>query len=242
MVDLKRGPTASDNRPYFAQNMFPPGHFAQFVGKGDDITNGIEESGNLFALSSSSVETASVDIRFLEKYYLIGGAASWGGAVAGDWVDMRLKGPATSGTSNPGGGVYDKYALGGGANMFIPNATQTGDWDLNLSEKYNENVDFTKVVPIPAASKNGFFNFDSDTGVVSLNTAQTGSYNLFDFEVTLHAFVRKVPLVGVSQLGFTVPSVKPYLIIPQWKMVLSLNNSTSKDLELSAMFYRGITP
>jgi len=240
VVDLRRAPVGEDNRPYYAPNMFPSGHLTQFTGIYDDVENGVESGGDLIGISSSETEEASQTIRFIRQFYLGGGAAVWKGAVFGDWVSLALFGPATAGTSNEGAGVYDKYPIGAGMNMYIPNATQTGDWDLNLSEKLNENVSFTKVVPIPATAQDGFFNYDKSTGVVTLNPTQTGKYNLFDFKVPLHVFVNKVVLVGDSVELFTVPAIKPYLCLPHWEIKLTVYNSTAKSLELGATLYRGV--
>lgn len=239
-MDFREAPISSDNRPYFAPNMFPLGYLTEFTGTSDDVANGVKADGDLLTLSSTVVETKTLDMQFIAKYYLAGGAASWKGAVLGDWVKFELHAPATVGTSNEGAGVYDKYALGGGANMFIPNATQTGDWDLNLTEKLNANVDFTKVVPVPASAQNGFFDWDVDTGLVTLNAGQKGRYNIFDFDVGMHAFVQKVPLVGESSQLYTVPAVKPYLCLPHWRIRLAIYNSTAKTLELAAFIYRGV--
>jgi len=240
VVDLRRAPVGSDNRPFFAPNIFPSGYLTQFVGVSDDVAAGVVGGGELITLTTDAVEVATVEIQFIHKFYLAGGAAVWDGAVLGDWVRFTLHAVGTAGTSNEGAGVYDKYPLGGGANMYIPNATQTGDWDLDLAEKLNANVDFTKVVPVPATGNTGFFDWDMDTGIVTLNVGQTGRYNLFDFEVTLHSFVNKVPLIGRSAQLFTVPAIKPYLCLPQWHVCLSINNSTEKTLELGVMIYRGI--
>lgn len=239
-MDLRYSPRGTDGRPFISPNIFPVGYLTQFTGVSDDIDNGIEGGGNLLVLSSSVVEEISLEVQFLRAYYLAGGAASWSGAVAGDWVGFQLVAPATAGTSNPGAGAYDKYAVGTGVHMYIPNATQTGDWDLDLDETLNENVDFTKVVPVPADNADGFFDWDRDTGVVTLNASQTGRYNLFDFLVSMHAFVKNVPLIGSSSSPFTVPAIKPYLCLPHWHVKITLNNSTAKALSLGAFIYRGI--
>jgi len=239
-MDLKRPPMSSDNRPYIAPNMFPLGYMTQFSGVADDIDNGVEAAGLFIALSSSVVEEKSMEAQFLSAFYLAGGAAAWKGAVFGDWVKFELVAPLTAGTPHEGAGAYDKFAVGSGMYMYIPNATQEGDWDLDLSEKLNPNVDFTKVVPVPSSDNTGFFDWDMETGVVSLNVSQQGRYNLFDFAVPLHTFVQKVALIGDSHQLFTVPAIKPYLCLPHWRVKLVLNNSTEKTLDLGAFLYRGV--
>lgn len=238
-------PSSEDNRPYVAPNLFPAGYLTQYVGVADDVENGVVGGGNLLVLQSSQVEEVTLVVQFITKWYLAGGAASWKGAVAGDWVKFHLKAPATAGESNPGAGVFDKYQVAPGLNMFIPNATQQGDWDLDLEETLNANVPFTKVVPVPASKDTngdytGFFDWDPDTGVVMLNASQKGRYNLFDQVIPLHPFVQKVPLLGDSVESFTVPAIKPYLVLPHWQVILTLYNSTTKSLDLGAMVYRGI--
>lgn len=240
-MDLRRPPMGSDNRPFIAPNMFPLGHLTQFTGVADDIENGVAAAGDLLVMESSVVEEKTLDVQFLSKFYLAGGAASWKGCVAGDWVNFSLHAPATVGSSNPGAGVYDKFALGAGMNMYIPNATQQGGWDLDLTEKLNENVAFTKATPVPAPGQDGFFDYEPDTNVLTLNVTQTGRYNLFDFDVPMHTFVQKVPMIGDSLELFTVPAVKPYLCLPHWHVTITISNSTEKNVEFGAMLYRGIT-
>jgi len=242
MVDLKRPPMSSDNRPYTAPNMFPMGYLTEFTGVGDDVTNGVIGGGALLALSSTIVEEKDLSFQFIRRFYLAGGAATWKGAVLGDWVRFGLHAPATVGTSNPGAGAYVKVevAPSSGMHVYVPHPTAQGNWDLNLTEKLNSKVGFTKVVPVPASNQDGFFDWDMNTGDVALNVLQKGRYNLFDFDVPMHTFVQKVSIIGESSQLFTVPAVKPYLCLPHWHIKLTINNSTAKILDLGAMIYRGV--
>lgn len=233
-------PRSADNKRFYAPDMFPVGFMAQFTGIGDDIDNGVTAGGDLITISSTQVEEKELCIQFLTRFHLAGGAATWKGAVLGDWVSFALHAPGTAGTSNSGSGAYDKYSLGTGMNMYIPNATQEGDWDLDLDEKLNSNVDMAKVVPVPAPGMDGFFDWDMYTGVVTLNASKLGRYNLYDFEIPLRTFVQKVPLLGDRPQMFTVPAIKPYMCLPQWHISLLLNNSTAKTLELGVFLYRGL--
>ena len=240
MVDLRMPPSSNDSRPFVAPTMFPVSYMAQFTGVSDDIVNGVVAAGDPITVSSTTVEVALIEVQFISKYRLAGGEAVWKGATIGDWVSFSLAAPGTTGTSNSGAGVYDKYALGAGMNMYIPNATQTGDWDIDLDEKFNSNVDFTKAVPVPALSLDGFFDWDMDTGVLTLNASKEGRYNLFDFELPLRTFVQKVPLIGESSQMFTVPAIKPYMCLPHWHVHLTVNNSSEKTLDFGAFLYRGL--
>ena len=231
-------PKTDDDRPYYAPNLFPLGALTDFRGVADDVTNGVERAGSLFTLTTSSAEDVNLEFQFIKYGYIAGGHIQYKGAVLGDYVSYAIHSPATVGTENTGAGAYDKYQVGAGAYMYIPNATTTGDWDLNLTEKLNANVDFTKVAPVPAPAGDGFFDWNEVTEAVTLNALQKGKYNLFDFDVTLGRFVNNVPLLGDDHFPLTVPAVKPVKLLPHWHHKVTLHNSTAKQLDMAWIVYR----
>lgn len=238
-MDLRRPPVTDDDRPYISPNMFPLGSITNFCGVADNVTSGVEKGGDLFTVESGEVENKEFPFQFVRWSYIAGGHIFYKGAVLGDAISFETRVPATVGTSNPGEGAYHKYEIATGMHIYAPSATQTGDWDLNLTETLNANVGFTKVAPVPSPGHNGYFDYDvEDPDKVVLNPAGTGSYNLFDFAMQLDEFVSRVPLLGDDQFPLTVPAVKPVKLLPQWIFKATLHNSSEKDLEFAFVLYR----
>lgn len=217
-------------------DMWPLGVITNFCGASDDLEDGIVGT-DILVIESTTQEDKTKTLRFIEPMHLAGGHLQYKGAVLGDHLSFVSKVPATSGTENPGDGSYMKYEVATGCNIFIP--YPNGGWDLDLDEPENANVTFPKCRPVPAPGGTGFFNYDYTTNVLTVNATQTGGYNLCDWEVTLAEFITCVPIIGDDHFPLTVPAVRPVLILPQWKHVITMHNSTAKTLQLAAMLYRG---
>lgn len=231
--DFRKPPTTKDGRTILMPSIFGDELDIYFNGRSDDVTNNLKLRGTRMDLSQSGVGTNSLTWQYVKRIWIAGGNLIYSGAVLGDWIRYQIYAPATEGTSNPGAGVYDKYQIGASAYMYIPNATQEGDWDLNLTEKLNGNVDFTKVVPIPSGG-DGFFDYDfnSDSGDVTLNVNQTGNAYLFDFDFVLLEVINDVGILGSRSLSFTLPaSWGAKALQPQWKHTVTINHEDSGTLE-----------
>jgi len=246
-MDLRQKPQTSDGKPIFLANMFPGNVLSNHPGTADDITNGVRFGGDLFLLSQGSQGDTYREFQFLEWVYIAGGGIQWLNAEPGDWIDYRIYAPASPATSAPGSGSYMKYEVIPGINMFIPQPS--GGWGLNLVEKLNANVNITKVTPVPAVDEdsgnpNGFFDWDPDTGAVTLNVEQKGYYNLFDSPMPLSRYVPRyamlTPSFGPANL-FTVPAVKPKKILPHWthRVTIHRENSSANTLYVAWGLYVG---
>ena len=114
----------------------------------------------------------NIEFQLMEWVGMIGVRGVFINATFGDWVGYQVYSPAQpSGviTSNDVDGEYDKQALGGGLNRFIPHDSAETRWDLDITTKYNSNVDFTKAVVAPAAITNaGYFDFNKDSNLISM--------------------------------------------------------------------------
>ena len=229
------GPLTSDGKPILLINLFPGDVSVNYAGVGDDITNGVRGSGQLLQASTALVEDLVTEWQFKEWVYLAGGIAHHKNANFGDWITYELYAPATVGTSNPGAGAYAKQAVGGGLSRFKPQAN--GDWDLNLTEKLNANVGFTKVVPVPNEGGTGYFDWDDETETVTANADGKGSFDLFDAALPLGKFITKVPLLNSGTIDFTVPAVKPKKILAHWKHKLTLHHVVVAQTDLVWMLF-----
>jgi hypothetical protein len=229
-------PKSEDGKIFVAPNMFPLGVITNFCGVSDDVENGIIGGGDMFIVSSIQQGETEKIFGFVDWSYLAGGHVMFSGATVGDWVSFLTYCPATIGTYVEGYGMFNKYPVGVGVNIFIP-AAGDGYWNLDLDEKENANVNFSKVKPVPADGI-GFFDWNENTEEITINYNGKGGYHLFDVIMPLNEFVSKVPLLGNHTLPLIVPAVKPIKILPHWKNKITLYNSSNKSLNLTALFYK----
>lgn len=232
-TDLRRKPRTIDGRQIMLPSTIGDDQEVQFSGSGDDITNGIRCGGSHLQLVSTTQGENVFEWQYIEWIAIGGGRVKHYSATFGDCFNYEINAPATVGVSNPGGGWFDKYNLGGEYNMFVPNATQTGDWDLNLEETLNENVLITKVNPVIAADKDGFFDWNQDSYEVSVNSSGEGGYYLFDFEVALTRIINAHHIKGDGGCDFIVPaSYSAKTLLPHYihKVILNKTDTTQSQL------------
>lgn len=218
-----------DNRKVVAPSVFRETLTPCYQGEGDDVSNGNRYGGTAMKLDLPTGGSGYVEWQFINPISIAGGELIYDGAVLGAKLDFDVIAPASPATNNPGAGDYDKVSIGGGINVFVPNGSGTGDWDLNLSEKLNANVEFTKVVPVPAPNYDGYFNWNSETEEVSLEADGKGKYNLFDSALTLVRFVAGVGLLGTNRVPFDIPAFNAKCMLPHWtyKATLAQSGSTA---------------
>jgi len=230
-------PRAADGKLYVSPDMWPLGILTNFTGAADDVANGVEGT-DFLGIESTVQEDKTKTLQFIVPSYLAGGHIQYKGAVLGDHISFQTVVPGTVGTDvGAGQGSYAKSPIGGGLNVFVP--YPGGGWDLNLTEKENANVAFTKVRPVPSPGSEGFFDWNPTTGAVTVNAAQTGGFNLIDGDLLINELVCKVGIIGDDHFPLTVPAVRPVRLLPHWRFVMTLHNSTAKTLQVAAMLYRG---
>jgi hypothetical protein len=230
MVDLRRPKTVEDNIPVVAANTWPIPQSVVWCGEGDDVANGVVGSGQEFRLQKAEAGDEIVESQFIEVTRLGGGHVYWKNCEYGDYACFLVYAPATSNiVSNPGAGAYAKLPIGGGANLIVMPGVPGSDgpnWDIDLTEKLNANVDFTKAVPVPAANGDGFFTYDAEAKVLSY-TPGVGTYNLFDVPISLSKFIRKLWLINSSSMSLSVYDNIPAAILPQWRSKVTLHRESA---------------
>ena len=237
-------PKTAEGKSIILTNMWADEVTVAWTSKGDDIANGTRWGSPLLVKkleTANAPETAILEWQFMEHVYIAGGMLHVMNGGMMDWCRYEIVAPATAGTSNTGAGAYDKFPVGGGLNMFIPNGTTTGDWDLDLTETLNANVGFTKVVPVTSEDKTGFFDWDHETGLATLNATQTGAFNLFDADLTLAYFLADICIMGSHMHDLQIANVDPMRLLPHWKHKLTLSKSMDdgNDLMVSPMLLLG---
>lgn len=244
MTDLRRLPHTSDGKLIHLVNLFPGNVNLNYAGYGDDVTAGTRHDGAALTESMSASGDDVTEFQFMEWLYLAGGMVVVKDGAVGDHISYKIYAPATAGTSNAGAGAYDKVEIipSSGLHIYVPNADTTGDWDLDLTETFNGNVGFTKVVPVPNEANKGYFDWDA-AEVVALNAQGEGRFDLFDFDVDLTEFVSKVSLLSGNpprELSFTVPAIKPKRILPHWKHKVTVHHAGGgNSLDVAWYLYTG---
>lgn len=204
-----------DDRVLMADNRIPPGYSLSVRGEADDIANGAYGDGLELHFDSSNKDKT---VQLLNHYYIIGARAIWENCSLDNYFKARLYAPATVGTNATGD--FTKAATGLGFNMFVPLQTpDSGDWDLDLTEKLT-NTNILKNALVPVAGNTGFFDYDSDTNVITPNYTMEGGYNLYDVDINLHSFGRKVwgRAGSGSQSGLDVSGLVGKKMFNFWKL------------------------
>lgn len=214
-----------DGAPVVAANTWPLEQSVVRCGEGDDVANGVVGGGVEYHMQNATGDSeVTSDSQFMHPIRLGGGNIRWENCEYLDYASMKVCAPATVGTENVGSGEYAKLDLGGGASLYVAPGTPgagANDWDIDLTEKLNGNVNFTKAVPVPAVLGNGFFTTTDGTALAY--TPGTGTHNLFDFTLDLNMFVRKMWLIGSGRESLTVGDNIPAVVLPQWHSVVTLH-------------------
>lgn len=184
---LQKFAMTSDYRPYMAPNRIPAGYSLYVSGIADDLSAGTYGGGVPLKFSAAN---SSRIFGLLDHYYVIGARAIWELCSSDNYFDATLYAPASTGLNNQAGD-FDKYQVDTGKYMIIPAAPGQGAWDIDLTAKHT-NTNILKCTPVPQAGNTGYFDYDADSNVLTVNSAGKGGYNLFDCDVNLHSFGRNV--------------------------------------------------
>lgn len=216
---VAKGPRSSDDRPIVLPASFRGDVHVLYPGRADDVASGVRFGGVPFtATAIAEGDHPVISWGFIEWVYLTGGFVSWINGRPGDWFDFRVVAPATTGIANAGAGAFNLAPSGmPGANVFVPAPDAAGSHDLDLDERLNKSVGFSKVVPVPSTTGAGFFDWDPDTEIVTVNTAQTGGFHLFDVEIPIRRFCAELPIVrGEGERNLSPGNIKAKRLLPHW--------------------------
>lgn len=211
----------SDRRQLIAPNRIPSGYSLYVAGECDDMTSGAYGGGDPMLFDSTN---PTRDFRQLNHYYAIGVRAKWHNCNFDNYMTAILKAPASQGLTNQSGD-YTKYNIGGPYNMIIPVAIGTGDWDMDISA-FQANGKVLKATPVPQAGNTGWFDYDSSTNTLTRNMTQTGGYNLYDFDVNLHAFGRKCWASPSGETALDITDLVGKLLYNCWVLSFEFGKNT----------------
>jgi hypothetical protein len=217
-------PKTPDGKLQVSPDIFPGGVSLYVVGAGD--SGGTVGSGNAFQSTSESGGDTVVEFGFRDWVYMAGGGLMCSGALLGDYICYDLYAPANPAVAAPSNdGNCNKVDLGGGFNMIVPAA---GDGAFN--------IDFSAAVPVPAENNDGYWDWsepDSGLGAVSPSMPAHGKYNIFEPQLPLGTFVKKLPLLGTQTVDITIPALKPKKVLPHWKHKITITNSGHTGLKVA---------
>jgi hypothetical protein len=222
-----------------ADNRLPPGYTVYPTGIADALQASGYRAGTALKFDANNKVRR---FQMLNHWYGIGGRAIWEGADLDDYLNGFLKAPATSHGVNTAGD-FNKYAVGGGINMFTPAAPGAGAWSLSLTEKHT-GTQVLKCVPVPSSTGTGFFDYDSQTNVIAVNATQTGGYNLFDTELTLHCFGAGCwgakSNGGSAETKLEIPGVVGKLLFNSWVIEFTLVTTKTADIKVGFIMITGV--
>lgn len=193
------------------------GSQTQFVGGGDDITNGLPGEGPLLEFEFTGPGTLSVEVQFLGMIQVADGAAIYSGSwSAKDRLSFGVRIPANVpvlNTSNTGN--CNLIPLGGGANMIIP-AAGNGTHDLNLATAS------PILMPVDGASP-----WYVDRMIDGLVPAPMNDGNAILLDIEKFSWiVRHVP-IGASDGHWDIDVYRAETIHPNWFLVAEVIKSSA---------------
>lgn len=237
-------PKMDDGKPFFAPNRFSKGIWTNRAGCSDDVDNGVRYGGSDFTINEINAEVGNYtfEARFIEPIELAGGQYyCWAGGDIGSHLTMEVYAPATVGTSNTGAGAFNKVEVvpSSGMHIYVPAPGVDGDWDIDLDEKLNTNVSFTKAVPVPNAFRTGYFDYDPVNNILSVNASGKGKFDLYDFQTGLGKFMVKSHVPPDTLMDCVDTTVTPFQLLPHWVVLATYYNATQQDIGITFKLYVG---
>lgn len=220
------GVTVESNRLQSMDNRVPNGYSLYVTGASDNITTGDYGTGNKLKFDSTN---PTRNFQLLEHYYAIGARVTWESCTIDNYFTATLIAPASTSPINQTGD-YNKIEVipSSGLNIIIPTTPGTGSWDLDLTSKLT-NTNVLKSTPVPAPGNTGYFDYDSPTNTLTVNTLGTGGYNLYDFDINLHSFGRYVwaSSANGSIAELDVSGLVGKMLYNSWKIKLEFHKDMS---------------
>jgi hypothetical protein len=222
-------PTLPDNRALSASNRIPLGYTIFPTGQGDNISAATYGNGPALKVTPGA---PTVEFQMLHHWYGLGGRLIWENATMADRLDAWLIAPATTGFTQATGD-FNRVAIpntGDTLHLYVPAAPGTGAWSADLTAKIGSSQ-VLQATPVPVAGNTGYFDYDSDTSIVTPNYTGTGGHNLYNFEIKLFKFAHAI--WGRKQDGaesvLESTDVVGKLLYNQWKIRFTLTPGSEQS-------------
>jgi len=211
-------PHTYDGKQIILNNAFPDGVNIVFAGAASGAG---KWDGSPFRYKCTQALPGTYEClkwSYKDWIYLAGGEIRYSGAVFGDEINFYVSAPATLLTTGSG---YSLSPTGLGFNIVTPGTTH----DIDLSND---------AIPVPNTNKMGFFDWDPDTNIISLNASRKGGYDLYDADILLSNYLARKQIFGgtdssPSISNFIIPAIRPKRILPQWSCKVSYTSSSDKS-------------
>jgi hypothetical protein len=246
--------TIDDNRLVVAPSVMPDTYTVQFIGASDDYANGTRGMGTSLHITMADGAPSSqyIQLYTVDPCLALGASICSGYGNEDDYFEMTLMAPATPVTVNgTTTGNCNLYNVGPG-NLILP-AAGNGTHDVDLTAPMNANlagpdpVFVSQAVPVPAedlsgvtTAFNGYWDWTESTGQITVNSAQTGQYNLYDFAVPLTRWIKHFPVWAMPGVMFKHKFLihnKGAKVLPQWYVQIETTRATSHDPSDPAIHY-----
>jgi hypothetical protein len=206
-------PKTPDSRQVVVISPATEGWQTWLTGAGDTLSPPAVGTGTKIRLSWTAEESRglkTVDIQFIEPIEVHDGQAVFypvGNWTPDDCMSMKVIIPANSTTTNGGGtGNCNRVPSGLGYDVIVP-AAGNGAYDIDLST----------AVPLPAPSKDGYWDVDYDDGTVTASEHPgNAAFHLIAAEVKV-GFLNRMP-AGQAHGVIDVDVYKTEWIHNGWKI------------------------
>jgi hypothetical protein len=231
-----------DGRLMMAPVIYPDYMNPYYTSSGDDYDNGIRGGGieaSCMCTANGTTTTHEKMLKFVDFIHIIGGVLTVSGANFHDRMNTYVQADATPVTFNGSNlGNCNLYDVSGGYDLYhmiIP-AAGDGTHDVDLETPMNENlagpspIFVSQATPLPAfapdgVTTNGFWNWAELDGTITPAYAQDGSYNLYDFPITLTRYVQDIIVgTGIPNTSYNINLTVNHRsgpFLPHWKLVLA---------------------
>lgn len=237
LVTIQMLNQTSDYRSIMAVNRFPAGYTVYPTGAGDDIINKVYGAGPELVMASGSL---TKELQLLNHFYVFGGRAIWEAASLNDKMNAWLVAPASTGWLDEAGN-FNKVQVAPGAYVLVPASQGQGNCNVDLAAKFGT-TSVLKSTPVPVPGNVGWFDYDSDTNVLTPNVNQKGGYNLYSFDVKLFQFCNKVPgrKGDGSESVFESSDVVGKLLYNTWRIRFTLTLGEGSSAKAGIILTAGV--
>lgn len=216
--------TTLDPRTSDGRSIFLP---SRYRGDVDPYFAGCDDDGNLFEINWVSApgvaERKEMVFSFADWLYISKGTIRFRNAGLGDYMDFKVRAPASVATVNGTNEGNCNLVDLGGYKLIVPAA---GDGTHDIAEAAK--------VPLPASAADGYWDWDMpDTGRGTLSPGSPGAaqYNLLDIPVDLVRWVKKIPILGDGTDPLH-PETKARRLLPHWELVVGVHNESLSTIHV----------
>lgn len=211
-----------DKREVVAVNKLPVDFTLFITGDSDDVTNGTFGGGERLYFDISN---KTRNFRLKNVYFITGGYGYVSDVNFGDYIDVSIVAPASSGMVEGSCSNVNKQEVipSSGMNMIIPAVQGQGTHCISYIDAINQNVSILKVTPVPNDNNSGWYKYDYRTNAISPCSEAECEYDLYDFDIVLFNLARKMSVPTSGAFYFDASEIPAKMILPNWIIKMQFN-------------------